>query len=162
MGSGVIDRVNEETKTVVKLLAHNVRVTSYLAYLADAMKMRALIHDASKFSDDEFPGYVRVNRIAREHEYGSLEYMQSIKETGAIALHFAKNSHHPEHYPNGIDDMTLLDIIEMVTDWKAASETYGQTSLEDALVIHTERFGLRNEHLYLIRLVIEALRQGRR
>jgi len=48
-----------------------------------------------------------------------------------------------------------------VTDWKAASKAYGRTSLEDALVTHTKRFGLRNEHLYLIGLIIEALEQGR-
>ena len=152
---------NEETKTVVKILAHCQRVRASLVGFANAMIMRAVTHDESKWQDDEFAGFVHINQIAREHEYGSPEYMASIRETGAVALHYSRNSHHPEHYPNGVDDMTLLDIIEMVADWKAASETYGRTSLEDALVTHAERFGLKDKHLYLVRLIIEALEQWR-
>lgn len=153
--------LNEVSKTIVKILSHNLLVASYLGRLADLIKGRVLVHDSSKFSDDEFIGFVHINQIAREHEYGSPEYMKSIKETNTVALHYSRNPHHPEHHPNGIDDMSLFDIIEMVADWKAASETYGQTSLEDALATHTERFGLRDEHLYLIRLIINALEQER-
>ncbi len=155
------NEIGEEAKAIVTILAHNRFVASLLVELANALEKRAIVHDASKFSVDEFAGFVHINRIAREHEYGSPEYMASIVETDAVALHYSRNPHHPEHYPNGIDDMTLLDIIEMVADWKAASETYGQTSLEDALAVHVERFGLRDEHLYFIRLIIEAMERGR-
>jgi len=149
--------ISEEAKAIVTILAHNRFVASLLVDLANALEKRAIMHDASKFTMDEFAGFVEINRIAREHEYGSPEYMASIKETNAVALHYSRNPHHPEHYPNGVDDMGLLDIIEMVADWKAASETYGQTSLGNALEVHIERFGLEEKHLYLIGLVIEAL-----
>ena len=152
--------IAEEAKTIVKILMHGRLITSHLERLANVLRERATVHDLSKFSEDEFAGVVRINRIAREHEYGSPEYMESIKESDALALHFSRNPHHPEHYPGGVDDMTLVDIIEMVADWKAASEAYGQTSLEDALAIHAERFSLRDKHLYLIRLIIEALEHG--
>jgi hypothetical protein len=36
--------------------------------------------------------------------------------------HYARNSHHPEHYPDGVNGMDLFDIMEMFIDWKAASE----------------------------------------
>jgi hypothetical protein len=152
-----MDKINEAQATIVNMLAHKLKVSSFLVHLAGALRMRALTHDESKWSEDEFLGFVKINRIAREYEYGSPEYMASIKETNAVTLHYSRNSHHPEHYSSGIDDMSLLDIIEMVADWKAASETYEQTSLEDALEIHAKRFGLEEKHLYLIRLVIEAM-----
>jgi hypothetical protein len=153
------NKISEEGRAIVKILWHNMLVASHLGRLIYLIRKRALVHDASKFTPDEFAGFVHINRVAREHEYGSPEYMASIKETDAVALHYSRNSHHPEHYPGGVDDMGLLDIIEMVADWKAASETYGQTSLEDALAVHAERFGLEERHLYLIGLVIEALEQ---
>jgi hypothetical protein len=150
----------EETKTIVTILAHKLQVTSYLSRFADEIKNRALEHDASKLSNDEFSGFVQINRIAREHKYGSPEYMKSVKKTNAVELHYCGNPHHPEHYQNGIDDMTLFDIIEMVVDWKAASKVYGQTSLEDSLVVSAKRFNLQDKHIYLIKLIINALEGG--
>lgn len=147
--------LSEEAKTITTILRHNRLVASYLVKLANALEERAIMHDASKFATDEFAGFVRINQIAREHEYGSPEYRKSIKETGVVPLHYSRNPHHPEHYEDGINDMSIVDLVEMIADWKAASETYGQTSLEGALKIHTERFGLKPEHLYLIKLVLD-------
>ena len=45
-----------------------------------------------------------------------MEAMQSF-----IEIHYAKNRHHPENHRNGIKDMTLVDLIEMLSDWKAAT-----------------------------------------
>jgi len=147
--------LSEEAKTITTILRHNRLVASYLINLACAMEKRAIVHDASKLSVDEFTGFVQINRIAREHEYGSQEYKDSIKKTDAVALHYSRNPHHPEHYKSGVDDMSLVDLIEMVADWKAASETYGQTSLEEALEIQAKRFGLSAKHLYLIGLIVK-------
>lgn len=150
----------EEAKTIVTIFAHKLQVASYLSRFADEVKNRALEHDASKLSNDEFSGFVQINRIAREHKYGSSEYMKSIKETNAVELHYRGNLHHPEHYQNGIENMTLFDIIEMVADWRAACETYGQSYLKDSLAIHTKRFDLQDKHMYLIKLIINAFEGG--
>jgi len=40
----------------------------------------------------------------------------------AIEHHYKNNRHHPEHFNNGIDEMNLVDLIELLCDWKAASE----------------------------------------
>ena len=50
---------------------------------------------------------------------GSPEYREA---RPGLAHHYAHNSHHPEHYENGIAGMDLLDLVEMFCDWKAASE----------------------------------------
>jgi hypothetical protein len=39
-----------------------------------------------------------------------------------LAHHYAANSHHPEHYKEGIAGMDLFDLVEMFCDWKASAE----------------------------------------
>jgi hypothetical protein len=41
--------------------------------------------------------------------------------------------------------MTLLDLIEMVADWRAASERYREGSIADSLTHNKERFGLSDQ-----------------
>ena len=53
------------------------------------------------------------------HSYTSTNIDTKFKP--AIDHHYANNRHHPEHWPNGINDMTLMDLIEMLADWKAAT-----------------------------------------
>jgi hypothetical protein len=59
-----------------------------------------------------------------------------------LAHHDATNRHHPEHFPNGANGMTLVDLIEMLADWKAATERGRDGDLAQTLEIHRERFGL--------------------
>lgn len=62
-----------------------------------------------------------------------------------IAHHYAANDHHPEHWPNGVNDMSLLSILEMLCDWKAASERTKQGSIQQSLPINKERFGISDQ-----------------
>ena len=149
--------ISDEMKALVTISRHITTVQKHLHSIIEALEKRARLHDLSKLSLDEFGGFVEINQIAREHPYGSEEYRESLKGNKTIKLHFSQNSHHPEYYPNGMADMSLLDIIEMVCDWKAASETYGQTSFEDSLEIQCKRFGLSEEQLRLIRMVVALL-----
>lgn len=148
---------NEETKTLVTILRHVGIVRRNIKHFSQALDKRADVHDISKLSLEEFRGFVEVNQIARQHPFGSKEYKESLKDNDVIDLHFSRNSHHPEFYPNGIDDMSLLDVIEMICDWKAASETYGQTSFTDALVIQADRFKLDDKQQWLIALIAKEL-----
>lgn len=73
--------------------------------------------------------------------YGSDEYkkcLQAIKP--ALDHHYANNSHHPEHYKQGIDDMDLLDLVEMLADWKAASERHNDGNILKSIEINGKRF----------------------
>ena len=148
--------ISEEAQTIASILRHTKLMASHLERLADALKQRAITHDASRFVEDEFSGFVQINRVARTCEYGSPEYKASL-EVDAVSLHYSRNSHHPEHFDNGVDGMSLIDFIEMVADWKTTSEIYGQTLLKDALEIQAERFGLQEKHLYLIGLILDEL-----
>lgn len=105
---------------------HMQRVSELLGDAAIQIIRRAQVHDLSKLEPVELEPLQRMqDLIDREGQapYGSEEYKRRTAMLGGmIEHHYANNSHHPEHYENGIDGMDLFDLLEMVLDWKAASE----------------------------------------
>lgn len=101
---------------------HRDRVGRYLNQFAAQIMFRGDIHDNSKFGPNEFPIYASAIDEFEKHKFGSEGYLKA-KESIAPAVkhHFQHNRHHPEHHKNGIDDMDLVDLLEMVCDWKAAT-----------------------------------------
>ena len=79
-------------------------------------------HDASKLVSPEKDGFDKYTPMLAKMEYGSSEYKKCLTELQHPYLdhHYANNSHHPEHYKNGINGMNLFDVIEMLCDWRAA------------------------------------------
>ena len=55
--------------------------------------------------------------------------------------HYANSRHHPEHFAKGILDMNLIDIVEMLCDWKAASERQKDGNLLKSIELNAARFG---------------------
>lgn len=104
---------------------------------------RANVHDASKFSDDELPAFIEATPKLRGLTYGSPEYKAATKALGpALQHHYASNSHHPEHHVHGVSDMSLLDIMEMLADWKAATMRHADGDLRRSIEINADRFGI--------------------
>ena len=149
--------LTEETRTLITTIKHQKIVSFLLRELARQLEQRADMHDVSKWSIDEFAGFVEINRIARTHPYGSQEYKNSIKNNPAVKWHFSRNRHHPEFHPDGVNMMSFVDIVEMTCDWVGASATYGTTDIEKVIETQKERFGLSDSQLYLIELLIEVL-----
>ena len=105
---------------------HMQRVSALLGGAASEMIQRAALHDLSKLMPEELePLQEMQDIIDREGQapFGSDEYKRrTAKLGGMLKHHYENNSHHPEHYENGIDGMDLYDVLEMFLDWKAASE----------------------------------------
>lgn len=77
--------------------------------------------------------------------FGSKEYKEHLKKVEvALKHHYANNSHHPEHYPNGIRGMDLLDIVEMICDWKASSVKH-KGDIYNSIKIGKERFNYSSD-----------------
>lgn len=121
----------EKVQLLNTMCHHRVEVQAALQVLIHALERRSLVHDVSKFGADEFEGFSRINRVAREHAYGSDEYRAALKpEKPTITLHFSRNRHHPEYFTHPVDGcfassgMRLLDLVEMVCDWHAAWRVY--------------------------------------
>ena len=104
-------------------LAHIHAVRDHVGVFITAMLRRAQAHDASKFSPEEKPIFDEVFPMLKGVSYGSPEWNAAIERAApALSHHYKCNSHHPEHYTNGIAGMDLFDLVEMLCDWMAAAQ----------------------------------------
>lgn len=142
----------QDTLDHIKKVQH--RVSEVLSNLAQ----RANVHDASKLKEPEKAGYDELTIKLKDCVYGSDEYRAALKEAKpVIEHHYATNSHHPEHYPDGITGMSLLDILEMLCDWKAASERTKQGSIAQSLAYNEQRFSIDAQLAIILQNTVREL-----
>ncbi len=131
-----------ESKGLRLVIKHINSVQNHMTSAISILLERLSDHDQSKYDDDEL-GLVLGKPSLDKYQYMSVEERAALAAVkGAVARHYAKNSHHPEHYENGINGMSLLDLIEMACDWKAASESSSNGSFENSIRFGEERFGM--------------------
>jgi hypothetical protein len=144
------DLTADEKVTNGETLIHKHNVSVLLAGVIANLLQRSVDHDLSKLGEFERESFTKYTPRLASMEYGSDEYRQCLREMQpAIDHHYYHNSHHPEHYAGGINGMSLLDLIEMVLDWKAASWRGKNGDMLKSLEINKERFGI-SEQLYAV------------
>jgi Family of unknown function (DUF5662) len=123
---------------------HINRVRFLLGQCAIRLLERGSKHDASKLELPEKAIFDAVGNRLSVITYDGEEYKQSLAELKvALDHHYVHNTHHPEHYPDGIDGMSLLDLIEMLMDWKAASERHpGGMNIAHSIELSSQRFSI--------------------
>jgi hypothetical protein len=121
---------------------HINRVRFLLGQCAITLLERGARHDASKLEEPEKAIFDTVGNRLAAITYAGDEYKHSLADLKtALDHHYAHNAHHPEHYSDGIDGMSLFDLIEMLMDWKAASERHpGGTDILRSVEISSDRF----------------------
>lgn len=83
---------------------------------------RALSHDDSKLREPELSAFASLPDLSGI-EYGSPEYKAGLEKIKPVIQgHYAKNDHHPQHFEDGVNGMSLMALIEMLCDWRAATE----------------------------------------
>lgn len=138
--------MNTNYDSTIDTLKHIKRVSELLTQAATELLRRATIHDNSKLQEPEKSGYDEVTPLLAGLTYGSKEYNESLEKLQPIIQHhYANNSHHPEHYENGINDMSLFDIIEMFFDWKAATERHNDGNIHKSLEHNKVRFKISDQ-----------------
>lgn len=88
---------------------------------AIALLKRISVHDNSKLYTKELTALSQIPYNLSGFTNANSELTNKEKEL--IKLHWQHNSHHPEHYKN-YNEMSELDIMEMVCDWHARSRQY--------------------------------------
>jgi len=136
--------------STTETIKHIKQVSDLLWLVIYSIGKRITHHDASKLQEPEKSMYDKFTPMLRSLTYGSDEYKGTLKEMGsALDHHYQVNSHHPEHYRNGINGMSLIDLIEMLADWKAASLRHADGNILKSLEINKVRFGM-SDQLYEI------------
>jgi len=129
-----------------KTMRHIETVRNYLNTVIRHLMTRQTNHDQTKLESPEVEIFEKFTPLLRGVTYGSDEYRDMMKEMKpAIDHHNAHNPHHPEHFAFGIKDMTLIDLIEMVCDWKSASLRHDDGDVLKSIEINQDRFGYTHE-----------------
>ena len=138
--------------------SHQRRVNQLLTEIERVIARSARCHDASKLGPDEKPAFDEFTPGLKDSTYGSEKYKARLAALGpALSHHYAVNSHHPEHYPDGVDGMTLIDLIEMLADWKAAGERHANGSIEKSLAHNRGRFQIGPQLHRILCNTVEAM-----
>lgn len=106
-------------------------------------------HDASKLEQPELEAFDRMTPKLKVLKYGTPEYRASTDELGpALEHHYEVNDHHPQYYATGISGMSLLALLEMLCDWKAANmrtDPEHRIGFRQSMEINRERFGISTQ-----------------
>ena len=121
-------------------------VRKFLGMMAEILIGRGEIHDLSKLHGMEKECFDRVSPLLKGLTYGSEEYKDSLNQMKpALEHHYKMNRHHPEHFENGINGMSLLDLMEMLVDWYCATKRHDNGDIHKSLVINKDRFGISDQ-----------------
>jgi len=133
-----------------KTLRHIETVRNYMNAIICELMKRQEQHDQSKLQSPEVEYFDKYTPLLRSITYGSDEYKRIMEEMRpAITHHNQSNRHHPEFHGDGISRMNLIDLIEMMCDWKAAGMRHADGNLFKSLLINKKRFGI-SDQLYEI------------
>lgn len=151
--------MNKERDEVMRMTAAHIRrVGELMVKAASELSLRAVNHDLSKWSPEEWEAFARETPGLRSLTYNSPEYKDALARLGpALQQHYARNAHHPEYHRNGVNGMTLLDLVEMLCDWKAATERHADGDIERSIVQNTERFKLEPQTVAILRNTASAM-----
>lgn len=142
--------------------AHIDIVRKNLGRMIADLQRRADAHDKSKLVDPEKSVFDEYTPKLKDSTYGSPEYASFLEGMGeGLRHHYRYNDHHPEHHANGIRDMNLLQVMEMLCDWGAAVQRHDDGDLRRSVEINAERFGYGDELKRLLLNTIDEVELSR-
>jgi hypothetical protein len=129
---------------------------------------RSNTHDASKLLLPEREAFAKATANLRGTTYGSDEYRSSLRAMGpALEHHYANNAHHPEFFEMKNDEgdvindpislMNLVDLVEMVCDWVAATKRHDDGDIAKSLEINAKRFRISPQLIQIIGNTVREL-----
>lgn len=140
-------------------ITHIERVRFYLAKCIAELAIRSTDHDKDKIDNlVEKKLFDEYTPKLKECTYGSSEYksfLEGLKE--GLDIHYANNRHHPEHFENGIQGMNLIDLLEMICDWKAASERHADGDIYKSIEINQKRFGYSDDIKNILKNTVDFI-----
>jgi hypothetical protein len=133
---------SQEDRYLEDVTQHTNWVVKYITEFIHQLEKRGEQHDADKFASPIKDVYSKNFDALMEVPYGSEEYNRitgSSQFKAAFKQHTENNRHHTQHFKNGVDDMNLVDVVEMLCDWKAASDR-SKTSILDGMKLNYKKY----------------------
>jgi hypothetical protein len=134
-----------EKATNFDTMRHIERVRNLLNVFVVELLKRGELHDQSKLESPEVEALTANTARLAGLTYGSPEYAANFRSPemqAYVTHHYANNRHHPQYHKRGVNDMTLVDVLEMLVDWKAASERHADGNIRKSIEVNAGRFEL--------------------
>lgn len=139
-------------------IKHIQNVREKLLLVIQELSDRAINHDKSKLIPPEKEVYDQYTPILGKLEYGSQAYKDTLKKMSiGVQHHWQNNRHHPEYFPNQIDGMNLIDLLEMLCDWKAAGERHPKDNIRKSIELNVERFHISEQLKQILLNTVEYM-----
>jgi len=153
--------MNDNDKTIngmLETVKHIHKVRTYLYAMINELDERARLHDLSKLESPEKEIFGEFTPELGKTEYGSEEYKKLLEKVKpAIEHHYSKNRHHPEFHKKGINDMNLIDLVEMLCDWRAATERYLNGNIRKSIEHNSGRYGISPQLVGILENTVREL-----
>lgn len=158
----MVELTDEQKAIHFETWEHIHQVRKLLNVCVTDLNMRALVHDQSKiYSEEESKTFAEYTPKLKHLKYGSDEYKECMKEMGdAIVHHQTVNDHHPEAHEGGINGMNLIDVLEMLCDWKAATLRTKDGDILRSLEFNKDRFGMSDQLVAIMRNTLPLLEKN--
>lgn len=148
----------EEQATNYETLKHIRLVQKFIHAVVKDLLDRSDCHDNSKLESPELEVFTEHTSKLAGLTYDSKEYKAQLKVMdSALQHHYANNSHHPQFYKNGIDDMNLMDVIEMFCDWWAASKRHNDGNINKSIEINGKRFNMSQQLIRIFENTVKRM-----
>lgn len=136
----------KENEFIKETQEHIKNVGIYMDRIMGGLVGRRMSHDESKMQSPEKEIFIKYTPKLKNSTYNSEEYKQFLKEMKpALDHHYKVNDHHPEWFEKGISGMDLVNLIEMICDWKAATLRHKDGDIKRSIEQNQKRFGYSDE-----------------
>jgi hypothetical protein len=151
----------KEKATNYETMVHIQHVQKAVNKLSMLAIERGRVHDRSKLDVPEVEYFSKYTEELKDLTYNSDEYKECLnKMKPAIDHHYAANRHHPEHFPDGVAGMSIVDLLEMVSDWWSSAKRQNNGNLRISLEESCKRFGIEPQLASIIKNTIDILEEG--
>ena len=136
---------------------HRFFVRMLMYEIAKDIMDRADHHDDSKLLPPEKELFDEYTPKLKGCTYGSPEYNEFLKGLKqALDHHYATNRHHPEHFPEGMNGMNLVDMVELICDWFAATMRHDDGDINKSLQINKKRFNMDEQTVAVLKNTVDT------
>lgn len=153
----------DNDKTIVGMMEtmkHIQRVRYFLWLMERELDERARNHDQTKLESPEKEVFGEHTPELSRTPYMTPAYTELLaKVQPALDHHYSRNRHHPEHWPNGVNDMTLIDLVEMLCDWKAATERVKDGNIRMSITKNADRYKISEQLTQIFENTVRELFQ---
>ena len=160
---------SNEIENLRRMFTHKQGVALLLTKVCNELMTRACKHDASKILEEDLNRHLEATQKRQElrekhgaaMDYGHEMYKKYRDEYKDLPEEHARlNRHHVEHHKNGIWDMDLVDVLEMLLDWCQAAEDNGEDVEENnSIGKNAKEYGFEPQLTCILRNTVRNLRR---